>query len=57
LQIEDSYGNLSEVSEEYKIMPSQEYIDKYCSTSDAGSNVNINSSNSDSGGCSILILE
>jgi hypothetical protein len=78
LQIEDSYGNLSEVSEEYKFMPSQDYIDKYCSLSDAGSstgdaqdiprgdtgqrtdtgsNVNINSSNSDSGGCSILTLE
>ena len=78
IQIEDSYGNVSEVSEEYRFMPPQEHIDKYCSTSDAGSstgdaqdiprgdtgqttdagsNVNINSSNSDSGGCSILTLE
>jgi hypothetical protein len=93
IQVEDSYGNLSKISEEYRFMPLMDHIEKYCMldggtlpddiddnhkcdldamniessdtkeisdnirTTDIGSNVNINSSNSDSGGCSILTLE
>jgi len=35
VQIEDSYGNLSNISEEKVFMPPQEHINKYC-TSDGG---------------------
>jgi hypothetical protein len=35
VQIEDSYGNLSNISDEKEFMSPQEHINKYC-TSDGG---------------------